>query len=128
MRVTYKIMLGLTVFGFIAASNTASAQNAVNFPAATGKTTLTISGGGYWHQDVLEAGEYPVLSPNDNSGLQLADGRYNYELRSMPEASKTGRMQGGERPSSNSQGKGQAQSVKVISGSFDIIGGELTTR
>jgi len=128
VRVMNRIIFGVVATACLVAQSV-SAQPGVDLPVAVGKTTLTVAGSGYWHRDILEDGEAATLSAYDSSGSLLADGRYSYELISVPDKPASSRMQGGIASSDPQQSaRSKQRPVSVKSGNFEILGGELIAR
>jgi hypothetical protein len=95
-------------------------------PVVQGQGSLTVSGDGYWHRQTYQAGEQPVLSPYSSDGQLLPDGQYRYELRMVPENSKSvARQQDVLRGKSSTAGFNRQPPVSTVDGQFEIQGGQV---
>ena len=91
-----------------------------DLPRTTGPASLTVSGDNYWNRRFLETGEYPEISALDEEGNVLPDGRYSYELRSIPDTSEADGTAGAflsssEEPSVLKSGFFRVESGRVVS-------------
>jgi hypothetical protein len=91
-------------------------------PVVHGVGSLTISGDAYWHEDTYADGEQPSLSPYDEAGQLLPDGRYRFEFRSTPQASELKSGSAGVPGLDLSSGEQHGQTVR---GQFEMRGGQM---
>lgn len=134
MKPVFRFFLGIVMIGSLAqlthAADAESGQSG-ELPVVVGTGSLTVAGQGYWYRKVYANGENPSLSAYDDNGALLPDGVYRYEFRSNPEgASASPRQQNltrtEARGSSRDQGKGKG--INIVSGRFEIQGGEIIYR
>lgn len=131
MKITFRFVLGIMLCGSLiqlAQATGPERGQPGELPVVVGTGSLTVAGQGYWYRKVYDGGESPSLSAYDNNGALLPDGVYRYEFRSFPdEASESPRQQNLVRVEGKgiTRSQGKAKGANVVSGRFEVLGGEL---
>jgi hypothetical protein len=78
---------------------------------------------------MYEDGEQPTLSAYDSFGQLLPDGEYRYQFRSIPVGgASTTRQRDVLKGKGTSGSKGKPPVVNILSGKFEVQGGQLVYR